>query len=89
MLKIKNSVKFKKDLKKFAHQSKVLDELNDILKLLVKGIPLEKKYRDHPLSGNWLGRRECHLKPDTLLIYMVNEENLFLERIGSHSELFR
>ncbi len=89
MLKISNSVKFKKDLKKFAHKQKVLEELNDVLELLVKEIPLEKKYRDHPLSGNWVGRRECHIKPDVLLIYMADEENLFLERIGSHSELFR
>lgn len=89
MLKIRNSVKFKKDLKKFEHQQKVLDELNDVLELLVKEVPLDKKYRNHPLSGNWIERRECHIKPNVLLIYMVNEENLFLERIGSHSELFR
>lgn len=89
MLKIKNTVKFKKDLKKFLHQQKVLDGLNDILKLLVKEIPLDIKYRDHQLSGNWNGRRECHIKPDVLLIYMINEEDLILERIGSHSELFR
>lgn len=89
MLKIKNTVKFKKDLKKFLHQQKVLDGLNDILELLVKEIPLDIKYRDHQLSGNWNGRRECHIKPDVLLIYMINEEDLILERIGSHSELFR
>ena len=92
MLKIKNSVKFKEDLKKFSHQQKVLKELNDVLEFLVQEIPLSKKYRDHPLSGNWVGRRECHIKPDILLIYMTDmtdENSLFLERIGSHSELFR
>lgn len=88
MLKIKNSVKFKKDLKRFIHQQKILDELDIVLKLLVQEIPLDKKYRDHPLTGNWIGRRDCHIKPDVLLIYMSDEENLFLERIGSHSDLF-
>lgn len=88
MLKISNSVRFKKDLKKFEYQQFVLDELNEVLGFLIKEIPLDKRYRDHPLSGNWVGRRECHIKPDILLIYMTDKENLFLERIGSHAELF-
>lgn len=51
---------------------------------------LEKKYLDHSLGGNWKGSRECHVNPDVLLIYRISEtENkLFLERFGSHSELF-
>lgn len=89
MLNIKNTTKFKQDLKKFAHKPKILEDLNDVLKLLMQEIPLDKKYRDHPLSGNWVGRRECHIKPDVLLIYTTDENNLLLERIGSHSELFR
>lgn len=71
------------------HQQSILKELNIVLDLLMHNLPLEKKYKDHPLNGNWIKRRECHIRPDVLLIYMKDEENLFLERIGSHSELFR
>jgi mRNA interferase YafQ len=51
--------------------------------------PLAERYRDHDLSGNWKGHRECHLKPDLLLIYTKpGDETLRLVRMGSHSELF-
>ena len=89
MLEVKNSVKFKKDLKKFKHQQAIVEELNEVLKLLSNQLPLTKKYCDHFLTGPWTGRRECHIKPDILLIYMTDETTLYLERIGSHSELFR
>jgi mRNA interferase YafQ len=49
---------------------------------------LEKHFRDHELTGNWRGYSECHVKPDWLLIYKVDGENLKLARLGSHSELF-
>ena len=49
---------------------------------------LPEKYKDHSLSGNYVNFRECHLKPDWLLIYKVDEETLYLTRLGSHSELF-
>jgi mRNA interferase YafQ len=88
MLNIKNTVKFKKDLKKFKHQQTVLKELNDVLKVLKNQVPLDQKYHDHPLTGNWIGHRECHIKPDILLIYKISLDTLFLERLGSHAELF-
>ena len=52
---------------------------------------LPEKYVDHSLGGQYKGMRECHLKPDALLIYSISEESqtLYLERIGSHSELFK
>jgi mRNA interferase YafQ len=57
--------------------------------LLAEDNPLPKKHRDHGLSGNWIGHRECHLKPDLLLIYKLpDEETLRFVRMGSHSELF-
>lgn len=77
MLNIKNSTRFNRDLKKFMHQQSILKELNTILDLLIQNIPLDKKYKDHPLSGNWAKRRECHIRPDVLLIYAKDEENLF------------
>lgn len=91
MLQLKNSTKFKKDLKKFQHQQHIVNELNNVIATLLKKQVLDPKYCDHPLSGNWVGNRECHVKPDVLLIYWTDEERgiLFLERIGSHSNLFK
>ncbi len=65
-------------------------ELNEIIGLLIQKQTLQKKSVDHPLGGNWKGSRECHVNPDILLIYRVDEKHnkLFLERFGSHSELF-
>jgi mRNA interferase YafQ len=63
--------------------------LTEIVALMVDDKPLKEKQRDHGLGGNWNGHRECHLKPDLLLIYkMPDDETLRLVRMGSHSELF-
>lgn len=83
---------FKRDYKretKGQHRA-ILDEaLIAVLKLLATDQVLDAKYRDHDLSGNWNGYRECHLKPDLLLIYCKSDaETLRLARLGSHSELF-
>lgn len=90
MLELSPTTKFKKDLKKFKHHLKIIKELNDVLELLAHEIPLPNKNVDHPLVGPWKGSRECHVNPDILLIYRVDKEDniLFLERFGSHSELF-
>ncbi|PHV06728.1 type II toxin-antitoxin system mRNA interferase toxin, RelE/StbE family [Janthinobacterium sp. BJB412] len=64
-------------------------ELQTVLEKLVVDSPLAASQRDHSLSGDWLGHRECHLKPDLLLIYKKPDDNkLVLVRLGSHSELF-
>lgn len=89
MLKIKNTTKFKSDFKKYKHKQAVVDEFNKVVVSLVNNQPLDEKYCDHNLSGSWVGYRECHVKPDVLLIYVINKTTLILERIGSHSELFR
>ena len=90
MLEITPTTKFKRDLKRFKHQPPVIQELNHVLALLIKRTSLPKNYVDHPLNGNWKGSRECHVHPDVLLIYRIDDEQskLFLERFGSHSELF-
>lgn len=89
MLKPKYSKKFKRDVKKFAHQKVNMQAIRDVIDCLLKQVVLEEKHCDHPLGGNWISHRECHVKPDILLIYKTNEEHLFLERVGSHSELFK
>lgn len=90
MLTLKYVSRFKKDIKKYQHHISLLDELNAVIKLLLHQKKLPEKYRDHLLTGNYLGIRECHVKPDILLLYWIDEEGklLYLERIGSHSELF-
>lgn len=88
MLEIDWTTSFKKDMKKFKHFYEVIKELNIVIEELAHLKPLRAKYRDHPLSGNWIDHRECHVKSDVLLIYRTDEKNLILVRLGSHSELF-
>ena len=65
------------------------DDLKPVLVALVTEQPLDAKYRDHDLSGDWAGYRECHVKTDLLLIYRKSDaDTLRLARLGSHSELF-
>ena len=87
---LKPTTQFKRDLKKAQKQNKNLDLLNKVLQQLADGIPLPEKNRDHALTGNYAGCRECHIQPDWLLIYEIAEDTLFLylTRTGSHNELF-
>ncbi|MCL2045081.1 MAG: type II toxin-antitoxin system YafQ family toxin [Oscillospiraceae bacterium] len=64
--------------------------IDDIIKLLVDQEPLPAEKQDHALTGNWLGYRECHIAPDWLLIYRVDNDELllYLTRTGTHSDLF-
>jgi mRNA interferase YafQ len=89
MLDTDFSHKFKKDFKKFEFNKQVKLEFKELLKILIIKGELAEKYRDHPLSGDYLGYRECHIRPDVLLIYKTYGNTLYLARIGSHSELFR
>jgi mRNA interferase YafQ len=88
MLNPVRSSQFKKDLKKAKRQGKDLNKLRSVVIMLANEEPLADHFRDHDLIGNWRGYRECHVKPDLLLIYKVDGESLKLARIGSHSELF-
>jgi mRNA interferase YafQ len=88
-LNIHYTTQFKKDYKRIKKQNKDLSELRIVIEQLVQGQSLGPKYRDHQLSGNWKGHRDCHIEPDWILIYRVTPNNLFLERTGSHSYLFK
>ena len=88
MLEIKWTKPVKKDLKKYKHQKDVIGALQEIILLLVNKRPLPTINLDHPLTGNWVNHRECHVKNDLLLIYKTNDKFLYLSRFGSHSELF-
>ena len=65
-----------------------LTKLEAIVIRLVAELPLDERQRDHALSGNWRGYRDCHIEPDWLLIYRVVDDELQLTRTGSHAELF-
>lgn len=82
---------FKKDLKLAKKQNRNLDKLFVVVEVLANGGMLDEKYRDHELTGNYSGTRECHIEPDWLLIYEIcdNMLVLMLNRLGTHSELFR
>lgn len=80
---------FKKDLKKALKRGCNMKLLDDIVEKLLCGEPLPEKNRDHSLTGNWKGHRECHITPDWLLVYRIIENTLILSlvRTGSHNDL--
>lgn len=88
MYQIFRTSSFKKDYKKLSQKNK--DLLKEVLIKLANNETLEEKYRDHKLIGNYLGCKECHIKPDLLLIYRIENQilELSLIRVGKHSELF-
>lgn len=88
---IRFTTQFKKDIKRAQKQKRDLDELFYVVEMLAEGKQLDEKYRDHNLSGEYTGTRECHIEPDWLLIYEKRENVLvlMLYRTGTHSELFR
>ena len=90
MRKIVASNKFKKDLSQAAKRGFNLKLLNDVVTMLANGETLDPKYKDHPLIGDYEDFRECHIKPDWLLIYRVDDEELelYLFRTETHSDLF-
>lgn len=85
---ITQTSQFKRDLKKQAKRGKDLQTLKEVIELLLVGEPLPPKNRDHPLTGNWTGWRDCHLERDWLLIYKISSDELVLGRTGTHSDLF-
>ena len=87
---IRPTSKFQKDLKRVQKRGYDLSLLTDIIKRLAAGETLPEKNRDHNLSGNYAGCRECHIAPDWLLIYEIDNGELFLylTRTGTHSDLF-
>ncbi|WP_367881505.1 type II toxin-antitoxin system YafQ family toxin [uncultured Holdemanella sp.] len=75
---IEFTTRFKKDLKLAKKQNKNLDKMFEVIEILANGGKLDAKYRDHDLSGNFKGTRECHIEPDWLLIYEIKEDILVL-----------
>lgn len=81
---------FKKDYKLALKRHLEIDLLDDVIRLLSRGETLPEKNKDHALTGNWAGHRECHILPDRLLVYRIEDDILVLTlaRTGTHSDLF-
>jgi mRNA interferase YafQ len=88
MLQIIEMNKFTKELKLAKKRGKNIDKLIEIVQALAKEEPLAAKHMPHPLSGQWKSFCECHIEPDWLLVYKVEEGILTLARTGTHSDLF-
>jgi mRNA interferase YafQ len=89
MLKIGYTNRFIKDLKLAGKRGRDVKKLETIMERLAKKEPLEKHHRDHNLTGQYKYRRECHIEPNWLLIYKIDENTIIFERTGSHSDLFK
>lgn len=90
MYRIRPTTKFQKDVKRLKKRGYELSSLTKVIQILADGKNMPPQNRDHALSGNYAGFRECHIAPDWLLIYEISEDTLFLylTRTGSHSDLF-
>jgi mRNA interferase YafQ len=79
---------FERDIKRMRKRGKNLDKLKIILRSLIKEEELDSLHKDHKLIGNWLGRSECYIESDWLLIYKREDNRIIFERTGYHSDLF-
>ena len=89
MLDLVSTTQFRKDLKRIRKRGYRLARLDDVLQMLLREEPLPAKHRDHDLTGDYTGFRECHIEPDWLLIYAIDKGKLILtaSRTGTHSDL--
>lgn len=79
----------KREARLLAKQGKKLEKLESIIKSLVAGTKLPAKLRDHALTGKYKGFRDLHVEPDWVLVYQVDDDAVYLYRMGSHSDLFK
>ncbi len=91
MYRVKFTTTYKKSYKLMKKRGLDLSALDEVVDLLRRGIRLDERYRDHGLTGNFAGFRECHIKPDWLLVYLVEDDVLTLTLVdtGSHSDIFK
>lgn len=84
------TTRFKKDYKLALKRHRDISLLDNIIRALSRDEVLPEKYKDHALTGNFVGYRECHIQPDWLLVYRLEDDVLVLtlSRTGSHSDLF-
>ena len=90
MRKIVFTARMKRDARRMQKRGKDLDRLADVLDRLARCLPLEEKHRDHALGGGFADFRECHIEPDWLLLYRIDDDVLILTATatGTHADLF-
>ena len=90
MLILKTTTSFRKDYKRMKKQGRDMSLLQKVIEKLLAENVLDKKYRDHALTGKYVGLRECHIQPDFLLVYEIREKEivLYVVGVGSHSHIF-
>ncbi len=90
MLILETTAQFRRDYKLMKKRGCERELIETVLDKLLNGCPLEAAHRDHALTGNYAGFRECHIKPDWLLVYKIERDRLVLvaQRTGTHSDLF-
>ena len=88
MLNVVSGALFRRDVKLAEKRGKDMTKLRAAILLLVEGVPLPARYRDHALSGDWAHHRDCHLEPDWLLLYKIDGKGIYFVRTGTHSDPF-
>jgi mRNA interferase YafQ len=88
MLDVVRTTQFKRDYKLAKKRGKKLSKLVDVMNKLMREEILDPKFKDHKLTGDYVGCRECHVEPDWLLIYRTTQYDIYFVRTGSHSDLF-
>ena len=89
MLKPLYTNQFQKDIKLMGRRGKSLEKSVGVAASLISQAPLESRFRNHKLTGDFKDRWECHLEPDWLLVYKVFKDEIIFERTGTHSDLFK
>ena len=87
MLQDRQTKKFKKDYDRMVKRGKDIEKLDKVIEMLIDEKPLPAAYRDHALTGNLAGFRDCHMESDWVLIYMIQGNTLTLIRTGSHADI--
>jgi mRNA interferase YafQ len=80
---------FEKDLRRCQRRGKDMEKFKMVARTLLSGEPLDPIHRDHRLMGRWLGRRDCHIESDWILLYKLEADRLIFERMGTHADLFK
>jgi mRNA interferase YafQ len=89
MYKPAYTTQFSRDIKRVRKRGKDLEKLKLIIRSLLAGEKLDLIYREHKLVGDYVGRRECHIESNWLLIYKIQGNMVIFERTGNHSDLFK
>jgi mRNA interferase YafQ len=86
--RVRTTSTFEKDLKRLDKRGKDLRQVRALIEIIRQGQRLGPRHRDHAFKGEWLGCRECHVQPDWLLVYSLDDERVYLVRTGTHSDIF-